>query len=115
QLTVRNSTFSNNSAGYEGGAIAISPQSDSISGLTVNNSTFSNNNSAGYGGGAIALDNTANYYGYSNRSHIVVSNSTIFGNSAVYGGGIYFSLVWDNWAEQSLLTNVTIADNHCIS
>jgi CSLREA domain-containing protein len=73
-LTVTNSTFSNNHSDALGGAI-----NNYYSGsLTVTNSTFSNN-SAPHFGGAI----------YNNSSGtITVTNSTFSGNSSENGGGI---------------------------
>ena len=76
QLTVTNSTFSNNSAAFGAGA-GIYNNGDH-SALSVVNSTFSGN-SAG-SGGAI----------YNNYGTATITNSTFSGNSATTsGGGIY--------------------------
>jgi len=75
-LTVNNSTFSGNSAlGLEGGAIP------NVTGatLSVSNSTFSGNN-AHLGGGAI-----------SNAGRLTLANSTFSGNNAINGGAIEIS------------------------
>ena len=70
-----NSTFSGNSASYDGGGI-YNCNSGTV---TVSNSTFSGN-SASYGGGIRNNDGT-----------VTVSNSTFSGNTryGVDGGGIY--------------------------
>jgi hypothetical protein len=69
-ITVSNSTFSGNSAKYDGGAIA------NYNVLTVSNSTFSGN-SALLDGGAI-----------DNNGVLTATNGTFSGNSAKYGGAI---------------------------
>jgi len=73
-LSVSNSTFSGNSAGY-GGGIYVSGKGT----LTVSNSTFSGNVGGIIGGGAIA-----------NTGTLSVSNSTFSGNSSGFlsGGAI---------------------------
>ena len=77
ELTVTNSTFSNNSVSQFGGAIFT--QSDES--LTVINSTFSNNSAVRYGGAI-----------FNNGSPVTVTNSTFSENSAPEGGGgIYHS------------------------
>jgi fibronectin-binding autotransporter adhesin len=82
-LTVSNSTFSGNSAGYVGGGISNGDGST----LTVSNSTFFGNHADIYGGGI-----------YNSLGTVVVSNSTFDGNSARssypspnFGGGIFNS------------------------
>lgn len=72
-LTVKNSTFTNNNADYSG-AIAVFPGSS----LTVTGSTFSGN-SANISGGAIY-----NWYG-----NVDITNSTFGSNSANSGGAIF--------------------------
>ncbi|WCB94958.1 hypothetical protein DSM104299_03698 [Baekduia alba] len=72
-LTVKRSTFSNNSAS-SGGAIANEPGAT----LAVQDSTFSNNTTTGVGGGAIVINGQS-----------TVERSAIVGNHApVNGGGI---------------------------
>ena len=72
-LTVKNSTFSSNSAG-NGGAIANDPGAT----LTVENSTFSHNTTTGVGGGAMIINGSA-----------TIARSAIINNEApINGGGI---------------------------
>ena len=75
-VSVSNSTISGNSAFYSGGGI-----SSGFSGLTIVNSTISGNATGdpdyGYGGGIAS------------SGHAVIANSTLSGNSAASGGGIY--------------------------
>jgi hypothetical protein len=72
-LTIKNSTFSSNSAG-NGGAIANAAGAT----LTVQNSTFSGNTTTGVGGGAIITSGTT-----------TVERSAIINNTApINGGGI---------------------------
>ncbi|XGV94950.1 MAG: CHAT domain-containing protein [Leptolyngbya sp. BL-A-14] len=77
-LTVTNGTISGNTASNSGGGIYNSDT------LTVdNNSTISGNTASNSGGGIY------NGGGTFPGSTLTVSNSTIRGNSAAYGGGIY--------------------------
>lgn len=106
KLTVTGSTFTNNSAQYDGGA--ISNQHDSK--LTVTNSTFTNNDAVTLTGGAISngygskftvtsstfTDNTAQLQGgaiegVSEGPTVIVTNSTFVGNSCrdSFGGAIF--------------------------
>ncbi len=116
-LTVSNSAFSGNSAGYGGGGIANGIANGNGT-LTVSNSTFSGN-TAGYGGGianggtltvsnSTFSGNTAGLGGggiYSQFGTVTVSNSTLAGNSAGSGGGIY------NYNGTLTLTNSIVAGN----
>jgi predicted outer membrane repeat protein len=72
-LAVTGSTFSGNSSLNEGGGIAAGA-------LTVVNSTFNANSATGSGGGISC--------GNSNPNGLVVTTSTVSGNSASDGGGI---------------------------
>ncbi|MBX7104673.1 MAG: right-handed parallel beta-helix repeat-containing protein [Gemmataceae bacterium] len=80
-LTIRNSTFSNNSTTTGNGAAVYITGATTI---TVSNSTFSGNNATGLGG---AL------YGTATTANVTLNNSTIVYNSAAgtNGGGIYIS------------------------
>ncbi|MGH7129390.1 MAG: CSLREA domain-containing protein, partial [Planctomycetaceae bacterium] len=93
-LTVTNSTFSGNSAGYGGGIRndngTLIVTNSTFSGnygssggihnnagtLTVTDSTFSGNTGYGYGGGIVSAGPTT------------VTNTTFSANNASYGGGI---------------------------
>ena len=88
-LTIANCTFSENTAGYFGGAI----DNDANSTCVVVNSTFTEN-TADNGG---AIDN----YG----STLTVVNSTFSGNTAYYGGAIY------NYNSTLYLYHNTFVDN----
>ncbi len=91
-LTVLNSTFTGNSAGY-GGAIYNG------STTTVSNSTFSKNTATGSGG---ALYNDIG-------STATVSNSTFYSNSATVSGGAFYS-------EGTLtVVDTTLVANHAAS
>ncbi len=91
-LTVSNSTFSGNSAGFGVGGGAICANE-----LTAHDSVFDGN-----GGGAIFLGNgthtitdstithnTGDGGGILNEGTLTVKDSTITGNTAFSGGGIY--------------------------
>lgn len=71
-LIINNSTFTNNTADGDGGAI-ISKKS-----VTITNSTFTNNNA--YKGGAIMM---------SNEGILEIHNSIFINNTASHGGAIY--------------------------
>ncbi|NOT55931.1 MAG: hypothetical protein HOP18_15135 [Deltaproteobacteria bacterium] len=74
-VTVSNSTFSGNSATFEGGGIFNGPAGT----VAVSNSTFSGNSADSDGGGI-----------FNSFGTVTVSNSTFSGNSASdLGGGIY--------------------------
>ncbi len=72
-MTVSHSTFTSNSTSSNGGGI----YNDAI--LTVSNSTFTNNSAVGSGGGI--CDDTS--------KTLTVIGSSISGNSAATGGGLY--------------------------
>jgi len=101
-LTVTDSVISGNNSSSEGGGIAVdggsltvigSTVSDNVgdrgSGIytesssgttsTIRSSTISGNSGAGFGGGV--------YFDYSSQA--TLENSTIYGNSADIGGGVY--------------------------
>jgi CSLREA domain-containing protein len=98
-LKVNNSTFSNNTAGFQGGAI------DNSGTLKVNNSTFSNNSTgpglAGQGGGGV-FNNLG--------AQLSVTNSTLSGNSSATAGGGIFNSNSGNSVEMTV-TNSTFANN----
>jgi predicted outer membrane repeat protein len=94
-LTVSDSTLSNNHAGDFGGAIL------NLGNLTVSDSTFSNNH-AGDSGGAIQ-NGTLNLSTFA--ATVTVRNSTFTGNSAVReGGGI-------NNLKHAMVTGSTLSGN----
>lgn len=72
-MTIKASTFADNSAGHYGGAIY------STAPFSIINSTFGGNN-AGLGGGAIYQDGSGDS---------TLSYATVVGNSAVFGAGVY--------------------------
>jgi hypothetical protein len=83
ELTIRNTTFANNSALGQGGGLWIGENSPT----TITNSTFSGNSAAdGSGGGlggAIVLVN-------SNANATTIRNTTIVGNRAGFQGGAFW-------------------------
>ncbi|MGH8562446.1 MAG: right-handed parallel beta-helix repeat-containing protein, partial [Nevskiales bacterium] len=81
-LTVKDSVFTGNSAGYEGGAIYVDDTSEvAARGVHISNSRFIGANTADEGG-AIYLDDV--------DSPVLIENSVIDGNTAAvsFGGGI---------------------------
>jgi uncharacterized repeat protein (TIGR01451 family)/CSLREA domain-containing protein len=102
QITITNSTISNNNSTNEGGGICA-PDT-----VTISNSTISGNSISRYGGGggisshgSLAISNstisgnsvTAGIGGgiFSDGSSLTISNSTISANAAQFAGGIYNS------------------------
>ena len=72
-LNIIDCTFTNNSAGYDGGAIGAS-----TSNLTVNSSKFIDNAASRYGGAIYA-------------AHLKVYDTEFIGNSAETGGAVYIT------------------------
>ncbi|HEV7764203.1 MAG TPA: Calx-beta domain-containing protein [Thermoanaerobaculia bacterium] len=127
-FTIRNSTFSGNTAGSTGGGIYVEDTNDdgipnliqdtTISGnsanrgggiyfydpdspITIDRTTIADNIASVDGGGLTLVDTDT-------TGAFVISNSTISGNSAPLGGGAYFYQP-DN---PVTLRNVTVSDNH---
>lgn len=133
QLTVNNSTFSNNSSSGYGGSIALEGSNTS---LVMNNSTIDSNNAGGNGGGIygagyitkIDINNSTFFENYSNldggaiyvladqggyKPSLTINNSTIFRNSAVLstgGAGISF-----NASGNLTIRNTIVAANQSVS
>lgn len=76
KLTVVNSTVSGNTAQYQGGGIF-----GDYAEVTIDSTTMDSNSSQYSGGGAVAVR------GYGTKLHVL--SSTITGNKASIGGGIY--------------------------
>ena len=96
-LTITDSTFSENAASDHG--LAGSNYGGAINNnggtVTISGSSFDNNSSITYGGGI-----------FNNIGTMTITNSTISGNTASdYGGGI------SNWMGSLTLNNCTIANN----
>ena len=89
-VTITDTTFSGNNAGFEGGAISL------LSNLSLTNSTFNDNRSP-YGGAI------------SNRRTLSAANSTFSGNTATESGGGIFN------AASATLRNVTLTNNRADS
>lgn len=81
-LTITSSTLSNNSAQDGGGAIFAYGGSGGVD-MTITGSTL-NDNSTQTAGGAIY-----EYFPTPSDITITITNSTVSGNNAAYGGGIY--------------------------
>ena len=137
QVTISNSTISNNTAGDEGGAIfSYAYESGSQAQVTLTGSTVSGNRAADDGGGIINYadaglatltltdtfitgnrtdDDGGGIYSIANAEQgqaiLTVTNSTVFSNTANggYGGGIYNYA--DNGTANVTITNSTISSN----
>lgn len=98
-VTISGSTIAGNTVGHEGGGIY---KSDGGPLVTISDSTIANN-AAGLRGGGIL-----------NGGLLSITNSTISGNSATNGGGIYnylLSGIGNPPPSEATLTHVTITDN----
>ncbi|XQQ05829.1 MAG: DUF4347 domain-containing protein [Leptolyngbya sp. IPPAS B-1204] len=93
-LTVNNSTISNNSS-FQGGGIR------NTGNLTVNNSTISSNSTLSNNDSGSSLGG-----GILNSGNLTVNNSTISNNSSIQGGGI-----WSTFSGQIVIRNSTISGN----
>ena len=89
-LNVSGSTLSGNSAEHGGGAILVR-----LGQIDIRNSNLSNNKSSVGGGGALAFSDGS----------VIVSNSTLIGNSAEAAGGIAI------FGGTATLTHLTLAKN----
>jgi hypothetical protein len=114
-MTITNSIISNNTADHHGGGVHTAWK------LAVKQSTISNNHAEVNGGGLASYltiydtsivestinNNTANEYGggIAAGSNLFLSNSTVSGNEAFTGGGIF------HWLHVLTVTNSTIAGN----
>jgi len=102
-ITVINSTFTGNQAGNNGAGISIRGSGSA----TIANSTFSGNTAGDHGGGL--------YIGtYDNAT---LSNVTITGNDAQYGGGIfaftnYYSGTYGTYTGTLDISNSILAGNY---
>jgi CSLREA domain-containing protein len=122
KATISDSTFSNNTAGQDGGGIWSGPESE----LTVTDSTFSNNHGTSAGGGIASYDsaivaNSTFYLNHapgvapaagvggaifnSNSGFVTVTNSTIVSNVATFMGGLRIN------SGTATLRNTIVADN----
>jgi predicted outer membrane repeat protein len=108
EVTLDDSTFSDNSASQSGGAVYNSPSAYGFETMTANNSVFKNN-TAGASGGAIYNDQGNSYLtncsisantaqktgggiyndGFDGTVRLEIDSSTLNGNLAQVGGGIY--------------------------
>ena len=100
-ITITNSTFSENQAELGAGLLAIARESLILTSLTV-----SNNNATEMGGGLVAAG-----------SNVVISDSVVSGNQAPEGiiGGVYIAstagLSSDTSSDTVSVTNTRISDN----
>ncbi len=97
-LTVVASTISNNSAAF-GGGISSGVQTSETATAKIINSTISGNTATSLGGGI--------YNGNITDESFTIRSSTIAGNGAAQGGGIYFDDVIDHME----LDNTIVADS----
>ena len=98
-LTVRNVVLSNNHAVYSGGGI------DNYGTLTLDKSRVTGNGRADYYASDRLLFFTdgGGIYSVYNNASLTITDSTVSGNNASQGGGIY--------AASATITNTTISDN----
>jgi hypothetical protein len=119
-LTIANSTLSGNTAGTYGGGVYIFSTSATIIGSTISNntagdngggadfhtdnsdvrieeSTFTGNHSSDNGGGISSVG-----------ANMVVTNSTVQGNTAAFGGGMYVG------ASKTAISRTTISGNSAL-
>jgi len=102
QLTIADSTISNNTSGKEGGGLNLAATNTSIM-----NTTIDGNSSQDGGGGIYSHDDDE-----TSGSHVLtVSNSTISGNYADWGGGLYATSAYFPVE----IFNSTISGNYALS
>ena len=100
-LTINNSTFSGNSAGYSGGGIDNNGYEIVGATATLNNSMISGNSSV-----YVVDYNSASAGGYGS---LEVNNSTLAANSATYGGGGVFNVSYSLSQAMLQINNGTIS------
>lgn len=100
-VTVTDSTFTNNRAGFGGAIYSWDGTTDGTDGsLTVMNSTFIDNNATHHGGAIY-------HRGYNDASTLTVTNSTFTDNStAGYGGGVFNFSSTDNSATATVTDSI---------
>jgi predicted outer membrane repeat protein len=118
-LTVDNSTFTGNTANFDGGA--ITNQLDGT--LTVKNSSFTENTAiaggAIFNSGTLTVNNssftgntaTNNCGAIFNSGTLTVDNSTFTGNTATYYGGA----IYNNFGGASTVKNSSFTENTAIA
>jgi len=97
-LNIKYSTIDSNTAGYNGGGAF------GYGNITVTNSTISNNEADDRGGGIFMSD------GPNTTLAPTILSSTISGNAAYWGGGVFLRTVNGSYGGQ--IANSTIAFNH---
>jgi hypothetical protein len=109
-LTLTNTIVSNNPglvptvACGQGGGITLDVTHGGTGTLTLNNSTVTQNITTGAGGGILVYGSNAN----SGTATVTLNSSSVIGNTAGTGGGIYF----DGFATGTLaLTGTTVMSN----
>ena len=103
RLMLTNSTVARNSAGGDGGGLSFGLGSK----VTIDKSTIVGNSAAGDGGG---ISNTALLFGRVDAT-VQLTNSTVSGNSATRGGGIFNRNFPDEAVAFLTLLNSTVTDN----
>ena len=114
-LNISNSTFSENVAGDDGGAILIQTLDTITSGLSVTNCTFYKNEAQGlettfYNGGAIQVYGNRSGL-FSTWSYVDITNNTFYGNIAHYYGGAVAQSSRPLSTTRSWMTNNIFIDN----
>ncbi|HEX2128221.1 MAG TPA: choice-of-anchor Q domain-containing protein [Solirubrobacterales bacterium] len=106
--TIVASTITGNEAEGRGGAIAVNNADGSV---TVRESLIANNTS-GLNGGGIEINNLGDSNDGGGPRHFALERSTIAGNSADFGGGLYLGNVYaEAVIEGSTISGNTAGDN----
>ncbi|HEX9131916.1 MAG TPA: choice-of-anchor Q domain-containing protein, partial [Ktedonobacteraceae bacterium] len=101
-LTLTNSTVSANTTPADGGGIYSGVNATDVGVLTLTNSTVSGNTSAGGSGGGIEYEG----------SQATITFCTLYGNTALNGGGISIGNNTAHQPVQVTLRNSLVAGNH---
>jgi serine/threonine protein kinase len=101
-LTLTNSTVSANTTPADGGGIYSGVNATDVGMLTLTNSTVSGNTSSGGSGGGIEYEG----------SQATITFCTLYGNTALNGGGISIGNNTTNQPVQVTLRNSLVAANH---
>ena len=82
-ITITNSVFTNNTVGYDGGALCIGSDTDTHNNITITSSVFTNNTVAIFGGGLYI------HSGTDTHNNITITSSVFTNNTvAILGGGL---------------------------
>jgi len=103
-ISITDSTISGNTAGTYGGGLYLGSDIGSDGGsVTITRTTIADNTATGDTGGGLYLNDL--------YVPVTVRSSTISGNTATAGGGIYFSTFQGDAAAALIIENSTISGN----